>query len=308
MFTKPLRIACILLVISLILNLMLVFQYLNKDKVLNAQQTKYSFLAKRIFLENFNDIFINFLDLRNDLHSKVDPWGTDFAMYFEYLPTGTNININSTNEYYVASLFKLPVVMAYFRHKENNKIVREMKTKLRPDEIDPRFGELWKKGVGYEISLDEAARIALQDSDNTATKALGPYIDQRDFDDVYKGIDIELKIASEGALLSPKSYSSILKSLYFSAVLNKDDSQRILEYLSVTKFKDKLIAGIPEGVRVAHKIGIIDNQSYMDCGIVYVPQRPYVLCMISKGSEDTARSRMKLVSKTVYDYVSSKSN
>ncbi len=306
MFKKLPQIIFILLILSISLNLFFGYKLANVNSNFKDQEIKFNLLAKRIFLENFSDILINFLDLRSNLRNLTSPWGDDFAMYFEYLPTGTNININSTNEYYVASLFKLPVVMAYFRHKEKNGITRDITTKLRPDEIDPRYGELWKKGVGYEISLDEAAKLALLDSDNTATKALGPYIDQSDFDDVYKAIDIELKIASEGALLSPKNYSSILKALYFSAVLSKEHSQLILNYLSQTKFDDKLVAGIPNNVKVAHKIGVIDGQSYMDCGIVYIPKRPYVLCMISKSDELTAQSRMQQVSKAVYDYVSSR--
>lgn len=276
----------------------------NSSKNINDLEKKYSFLSKRVLREVPTDILINFLELRNNVRLITDPYKDSFALYFEYLPTGTSIGINATNEYYVASLFKLPVVMAYFKHKENNNITIDNKVKIRPDEIDSRFGDLWKKGVGYEISLEEAARTAIVDSDNTAAQVLGPYIDDRDFKNVYDGIDIDLKISSQGALLSPKNYSSILKSLYFTAVLNKDNSEKILEYMTQTKFDDKLVAGVPDGVPIAHKIGVIDGQAYLDCGIVYVPRRPYILCMVSKSNEEIARDRMKTISKTIYDFVS----
>ena len=169
--------------------------------------------------------------------------------------------------------------------------------------IDNRFGDLWKKGVGFEISMDEAARLALVNSDNTAAEALSPAITQKDFEDVYQGLDIDIQVSSQGAILNAKNYASILKALYFSAVLTKDDSQKILSYLAESEFDDKLTAGVPKEVPVAHKIGVMEKDSYRDCGIVYVPNRPYLLCMISHGSEQQAQQRMREVSQMIYDYV-----
>ncbi len=264
---------------------------------------KYPFLASRTLMDKHGDFLLNFLDLREKLHQMADPLGDKIELYFEYLPTGTSIGINSGNNFFAASLFKLPVVMAYFRHKEKVTSAQDYKVKLTKDMLDNRFGDLWQKGEGYELDLNEAARLALEKSDNTAAKALGTVITQDDFDDVYLGVDVDLQIASEGAVMTTKKYSSILKALYFSAVLTREDSQTILDYLSHSEFNDKLVAGIPKDVTVAHKIGVIDEKSYMDCGIVYVPYRPYMLCMVSSGTEEEARVRMSRISKTIYEYV-----
>jgi len=99
-------------------------------------------------------------------------------------------------------------------------------------------------------------------------------------------------------------YASILKALYFSSVLMKSDSEKILDIMTHTKFEDMLLAGVPTTVPVAHKIGLLNDQLYQDCGIVYLPERPYLLCMISKSDEATARKRMSSISKIVYDSVS----
>ncbi len=300
----------VILILSIVINIYL-FSKRNiageiiksEERFQNDVQT-YQFLSPRIFRETHPDFIFNFLDLRAALHLKLDPLGDDFGMYFEYLPNGTSININAGNEFIAASLFKLPVVMAYYRHKERAG-EKDRKVKLTKEMLDNRFGDLWMKGEGYEISLNEAARMALVKSDNTAAEALGAVITQQDFDDVYEGLDIDLQIASSGAVMTARNYSSILKSLYYSAVLTKEDSEEILNYLTQSEFNDKLVAGIPSGVTVAHKIGVIDGASYRDCGIVYVPSRVYILCMISQGTEQQARDRMSSVSKMVYDYVSS---
>lgn len=292
----------VLLVVSGIGNLYL-WQQARDTKMFQSLVARYPLLSPRILRDNHSDFIFNFLDLRTKLHAKLDALNNDFALYFEYLPTGISININSTNDFYAASLFKLPVVMAYFKHKERVNSTEDIKVKLTAEMLDNRYGELWKKGVGYEIGMDEAAKLALTKSDNTAAEALAPIITQPDFDDVYQGLDININIASQGAILNVRNYSSILKALYFASVLTRDDSQKILSYLSMTDFNDKLVAGIPNGVTVAHKIGVIDPDSYRDCGIVYVPNRPYILCMISHGTEKQAQQRMKEVSRMVYDYV-----
>lgn len=301
---KFLLVFCILIALGMIFSFYLWSADGKKEREFQESVTKYSFLSPRILRETHDDYIFNFLELRSKLHEKVDQLKDNFAMYFEYLPTGTSIGINSTNEFYAASLFKLPLVMAYFRHKERTNSDKSLKVKLTKDMIDNRFGDLWKKGVGYEIDLDDAAKIALVKSDNTAAEALGPIITQNDFDEVYQGLDINIQIASQGAILTTRNYSSILKALYFSAVLTKLDSQKILSYLAQTEFNDKLVAGVPSEVPVAHKIGVIEGDSYRDCGIIYLPSRPYILCMISKGTEAEAQQRMKDVSKMIYDYVS----
>lgn len=299
----------VVFILSLAINAYFFNSYIRTLDMVTSQRRysdalkKYSLLAPRTLQDRHGDFLLNFLDLRRKLHVMADPLGDNMELYFEYLPTGTSLGINSGNNFFAASLFKLPVVMAYYRHKERITSTKDYTVRLTKDMLDDRFGDLWQKGEGYELDLDDGARLALVKSDNTAAKALGTVITQDDFDDVYLGVDVDLQIASEGAVMTTKKYSSILKALYYSAVLTRGDSQTILDYLSQSEFNDKLVAGIPKDVVVAHKIGVIDEKSYMDCGIVYIPRRPYILCMVSRGNEDEARNRMKSLSKIIYDYV-----
>lgn len=271
--------------------------------------SNYPYLAKRIFAENFSDILINFLELRTDLRNITEPNGDKFSLYFEYLPTGVSININGTTEFHQASLFKVPVVMSYYHQRERLRDPGDPVLTIQKEDLDDEFGDLWKKGVGYKIKMSEAIRLALAESDNTAIKMIVPRITKQDFDDVYSSLDIDLNTDSSGAVITTKGYSSILKALYFSSVLEPEDSQHILNILTKTKFVDKLPAGVPQNISVAHKIGVFNKgkdtpEAYMDCGIVYIPNRPYSLCMYVESDEQTARERMRIISKKVYDYVS----
>jgi beta-lactamase class A len=302
---------------SVILNIILGYYfYRNKSVVLeeSANNTvslskKYPFLSKRILIEDPNDHLISFLRLRNQLEASVRPWEDDFSFYFEYLPTGTSIAVNEDNEHYVASLFKVPLVMAYYHYLKRTGDSIDREETIQQQDIHTEFSELWQRGVGSKVTMREAIELALTKSDNTAIKIIARQIDEKDFDEVYKALDLDLLSGENGAIMTTREYSIILQALYFASVLDKDDSNEILMYLTNSKFNDKLVAGVGDDVKVAHKIGVFKDakgeDAYFDCGIVYLPKRPYLLCMSSVGSEDVAKIRMQKISKIVYEYVKS---
>lgn len=266
---------------------------------------EYPYLSARILQEYHNDILINFLGLRKQLRQDALPYADTFALYFEYLPSGTSIGINEKQEFSAASLFKVPIVMAYYHKKERLGITRDPEVTIKPDQIDKKYGTLWQKGVGARVEIKDAIEKALTESDNTAAVVVGDQVGQEDFEPIYEGLDIDLKVENEtGAVITAKQFSSVLKALYFSSVLTKGNSNLILDYLSKSKFQNQIPAGVPSSVKVAHKIGIVEGRLYSDCGIIYVPKRPYLLCMISASDEATANTRMQKISKDVYDYVS----
>lgn len=191
--------------------------------------------------------------------------------------------------------------MAYYNALEKGVTLPE-KAVIKKEHIFAEYGDLWKE-EGKEVSLERAAALSLTDSDNTAVEVLLDYIDREHFMDVYEGLDIPFRLEENTIYVGPKSYSSILKALYFGAVLSLENSQRILKLLTETKFNDKLPAPLPKDVVVAHKIGDYHHEVYQDCGIVYLPKRQYILCMFSKSGEDEARRRMQLISKLTYEYV-----
>lgn len=93
----------VLLIIILIFHHQIVNLY-DRDSFEN-QEKEYPLLSKRILQEFPQDVLVNFLGLRTDLKNQVEPYGEDFGFYFEYLPTGTSIGINSEDDFYAASLF-----------------------------------------------------------------------------------------------------------------------------------------------------------------------------------------------------------
>lgn len=276
----------------------------NPPKQQSSEVNKeYSMLAKRIFVDDPTDILVNFIPLRKSLRTIVEPWGETFSFYFEYLPTGTSIGVNEKTEFEIASLVKIPTALAYYRKEERaglgfgDKIVT-----LEQKHLDKGYGDLWEKGAGFKISIDDAMHRMLALSDNTAANVIADTIPQEDFTSVFDGLDISMNDKNGVLVITTKGYASILKSLYFAGIVSKENSQKILSLLTKTPFDDKLRAGVPVSVTVSHKIGVYGD-IYQDCGIVYEPNRPYLLCMYSNSTEKVAAERMSTVSKEVYSFV-----
>lgn len=268
-------------------------------------------LANRLFVENPSDRRINFSRLRSDLNGYFESHGLDGSLYFEYLPTGTSVRVNPDQKYQAASLIKLPVAMELFKASELGLVDLNQTITLKEEWLNDGFGELYKKGAGYELTLEETVKTLLVDSDNTALRAV---IDTNDQvlsleDRALGSLDIEFSTGEDQAInIGTRSYSSFLKCLYFACYNTKGHSQQILEYLTQTTFNNRLVAGVDEDVKVAHKIGVFNTQVQSDCGIIYLENNNYVLCVMLSGNDDQAtNSTIADISRLVFDYVSSAS-
>jgi len=267
----------------------------------------YPLLSQKIFAENSSDILINFSKLRQDLKSYFSKNHLSGSLYFEYLPTGTSIRINDNELNVAASLIKLPVAMELYKDVELGKVSLDKTLTLKQDWLDDESGTLYQKGAGYQLTLGEANEIMLTQSDNTALRAIVNTIDGMApaSESPFNFLDTEAVQNQDMTVsISSKSYSSFLKCLYFSCYLKPQHSQEILNLLTQSEFNDRLTADLDDDVTVAHKIGNYFDKVQSDCGIVYVPNRNYVLCVMLDGPEtQTTDSYIAKMSRMAYDFV-----
>ena len=268
----------------------------------------YPYLAPRLFDKEKNDLIINFTQLREVMKQRHAQEKVPLGIYFEYLPSGSSIGVNDQLEVEIGSLGKVPAVMAVYKNIEAGHLNLTDSLVLKNEHLDNLFGGLWQKGAGERISVREAIRLAMVESDNTAINVLLDVINEETQDDVFDELDLPKTTDGLYPIMSPKSYASVFRNLYLSAYLDYANSNSILSLLTETKFSDKLPAGLPKNVKMSHKIGVFtqpDGQTvYNDCGIVYVPERPYILCIMAATDEQTARKEMIAYAKMVYSFVS----
>lgn len=283
----------------------------DSAKAAAAAQEKakdYNLLAKRLFTEDPNDSWVNFSTLRKEINDYYTNNNLAGSIYFEFLPTGTSIRINGDEEQVAASLIKLPAAMDLYKAAELGKVNLDDTVTLRQEWLDSQYGELYKKGAGYTLTLREAVKIMLEQSDNTALKAVSSKLANQLASDqnVFASLDMDF-VQNQDLTVSigARSYSSTLKCLYFACFNSKEDSQELLGYLTKSDFNSRIVAGVADkNIPVAHKIGTNFNKTQSDCGIVYYPKRNYVLCAMIQGPESAESDKhISEISKIVYRFI-----
>lgn len=275
----------------------------------DRQLEEHNLLAKRIFLSRPNDILVNFEPLRAELRNELEYYDGKVSLYFEYLPTGTSIRLGDAQQLVAASLLKVPAVMELYNLSEQDDVNLDDTISLKEEWLDSNYGDLYKNGVGYTATIREFAEITLEKSDNTALNTIQSVVDThatKKTTSAYDALDVDYVDSDHTNLtLNARSYASFLKCLYFSCYVSADSSQEIMTYLTHSTYGQdgRLGKYIPSDVKVAHKIGVAGNEVQSDCGIVYVPNRNYLLCIMLNEEKGRGGEVIAQTSKKVYDYI-----
>ncbi len=256
---------------------------------------------------------INFKDLRQQLISIHDRQKHKSFLYFAYLNNSSWIGLEEKELFPAASTVKVPLAMAMYRMEEQGKIDLTKTYTLSELDLDENFGQLYKIGSNQSIAVEELISIMLKYSDNTAMKAVisvAELIGIKDpLKDVYAAMGWEYSDVTSDQVtyikINLKTLSNMFIALYNASYVNIEHSQLILDHLANTDFDEMIVAGVPQNITVTHKIGVNDLElAYSDCGIVYAPNRPYIMCAGSWGAPPKdAHKFMSESSKAVYEYV-----
>ncbi len=242
------------------------------------------------------------LDKRSDIDNV--------AVYFRDLNNGAWMGINETWLFSPASLLKMPIMVAAFKQAESDPAFLEKKIVYTgPDDNGPEYFKptvSLKQGQSYTI--EELIEHMIIYSDNNAKDLILKDLDINILSDAFTNLGVEQPVAGKTEnFIDVQSYSSFFRILFNASYLSKTYSEKALEILSRTAFQDGLVAGVRGGTMVAHKFGerdIAGQNQLHDCGIVYYPDHPYALCVMTRGSNfDALKNAIATVSKFVYDQV-----
>jgi len=242
----------------------------------------------------------------------------EVAIYYRELNNGPVFGVNQDTPFIPASLMKVPLMLTYLRHAENSPAL--LKATIHSpasfegtqDAYPPR--EVVAPNTGYTV--EDLIKRAIIFSDNRAAILLENYA-TANLTDARPPI---LETLAELGLtpvrpfhdqsdyyISVKQYASMLRLLYNAAYLSVGDSSYALGLLASAEFKDGLVAGVPAGVKVAHKFGEYSANGYVqlhDVGIVYRGSRTYILGVMTRGKDwDTNAKIIQEISRRVWNGV-----
>lgn len=251
---------------------------------------------------------------------------TEASVYFSDFTTGKSATVNGGDEYYPASLGKVPIMMAYYAMAENTSSVlgeENVYPATAPDlntqqEIAPTDAIT----PGQKYTNEQLIEYMIKYSDNDAAEVLTSLTTPVELQGVYSVYsDLNLPLdndptASTSDIMTPQEYSILFKVLYNATYLSRDFSEQALQLMTQTTFTQGIVAGVPSSTVVSHKYGLASyteggvpyQWELHDCGIVYAPGHPYLLCVMTKGTTSIAAQEKTIadISTAAYNQVENK--
>lgn len=228
------------------------------------------------------------------------------SVFVSGLNQGRWIGINENELYPPASMSKVIIMMIYLRGEQENPGLLDKKMTYTSKDIAVTLNNLTSLKVGQSYTISDLIDKMIIDSDNGAEALLFFNADQKFFSGLFSALGI--KGFEDGIFyISPRQYSLFFRIIYNATFLDADLSEKALNILSQTKYNDGIVAGVPSNIVVAHKFGQYTNPKnnhdieLHDCGIIYLPQNPYFLCIMTKGEDlEVSSLIIKTISELVY--------
>lgn len=216
-----------------------------------------------------------------------------------------------------ASLIKIPLAITYFKAAQNN-------PELLQESIEATISSnIEKQSILPEVTLspdqkytiDELIRRMIVYSDNQAYNLLLNHIDNPLLVQTFTNLNIDISAGfsnPSGNIISVKSYAAFFRVLFNASYLNQEMSEKLLSLLSQVEYQNALVRGVnnPE-ITISHKFGertfeATGEKQLHDCGIVYYPQKPYLICIMTRGQDfSKLSSAIAQLSQVIYQFQSS---
>lgn len=236
------------------------------------------------------------------------------SIYFRDQTSGHSMEVNGNETFAPASLIKIPMMITYFKVAEDQPdILNKQLQYTGPDQNTQEYFKPDEHLVpGQYYTVSDLIQRMIVNSDNNALLMLFNNMDKKTLGTIFSDLSISVPqdLNQNGDFITPANFSRFFRILYNATYLDEDYSQKALALMDEAEFKEGLAAGVPAGAHVSDKFGetpdVDQNGKHVgyelhDCGIIYAPNHPYILCVMTSGqSYDTLAGVIKDVSSMVY--------
>ena len=247
-------------------------------------------------------------DLREELGQVAALYPASYGVVVFDPSSGETISMNPDRSFIAGSLTKLPVLLTLYRAAARGEVYLDSEiTMLSSDVQAYGTGVLYRRPVGTTMTLRECAELMIKESDNTAWVMLNRYLGR-------SNIEAELyRIGARStAYWVPNTTTAndvlvMLEMISDPSYTSPELSAEMLDLMTDTSFEDRLPEPLPEGARVAHKIGSYGD-TFSDAGLVFPEGSKdayYIVVIAGDTTESTARSAIQSMSLAAYESLAS---
>lgn len=269
----------------------------GKSEQVREDSNKYKYINSLLYVDNSSTVFKEL----NPLKDQVDKYINDqvregkadrVSFYYRDLNSSKWTGVDPDEKFIPGSILKVATMMVYLDLSEDNPDILSQKLYYRKDPTEHQnYPPSVELPDGY-YTVSELIDHSIIESDNAAALALSiPRL--KEIEQFYKTLRLTLPPTQVADFMSARDISKIFRTLYSSTYLVESYSDQVLKFLTQTKFDKGLVAGVDNSVEVAHKFGEYSvyypnnekppEYQLHDCGIVYVPSKPYFICVMTQG-------------------------
>jgi beta-lactamase class A len=257
--------------------------------------------------------------------------GSTVGVAFRDLATGDTLFMNADDSFHAASTMKVPVMIELFRRIDAGGLSLDQGILL--------INQFRSIADGSPYSLDATAdsdslaytlmnqRVTVRDlidhmitrSSNLATNALIELVGADNANAtahslgarnirVLRGVeDTPAFRAGMNNTTTARDLAVLMEAIETGKAASRASCDAMRDVLLRQEFRTEIPAGLPPGIKVAHKTGFITGVLH-DAAVIYPPGRaPYVLVVLTRDIPEQAVARRLIsdISRLVYGYVAS---
>lgn len=243
------------------------------------------------------------------------------------LETGETVSLNSVERFPMQSVYKFPIAMAVLQQIDLGKITLEQKVRVEKKDFvreGMRSPLRDTNPNGVDVSVAELLRLAVSESDGTASDVLletigvetaGKFLDEIGAKDI-KILDSEKVIGRDWETqyrnwATPDGAITLLRALHERRGISEASQKLLIKLMTETPTGMKRLKGmLPKGTVVVHKTGTSGTRDGItaatnDIGIITLPAGKHLAIAVfvsdSKADEKTREETIARIAKAVWD-------
>jgi hypothetical protein len=238
-----------------------------------------------------------------------DP-GLDVSLYARDLHHGGWVGINEDERFVAASMLKVPALFHMLASLEDDPTYLHRTVVYPGPNAMPSPANTGGLAPEQQLVADssytygELLEHMIAYSDNHAKDLLLRDVPWAEIEALMQALNVEIDYSGVEPRISPRSLAALFRILYNSSFFSRPVSELGLGLLARSQFPQGLAKYTPEGTIVASKYGIhagdIDGPhttQVHECGLIYHPDGPLVVCVMTRSALQGQAELIELVAR-----------
>jgi beta-lactamase class A len=238
------------------------------------------------------------------------------GVYVQDLEGGWSYGVRPDEEFFSASIIKVPVMVAVYRKVDEGEISFSQMVEIQDEDWASGAGWLQWEQPGTKQAVGDLLYLMMGQSDNVATNALVRLVGGRDHVNEValslgaKNTVLYQKLSSERAAVpsldnrsTPRDMATMMGKIATGEAASDASCKDMIDLMYINELDWWLDAGLPANVWAANKAGWL-YEVFNEVGIVQDGDHPYVVAILSKyGTQSTDQGRLLIeeISRTIWE-------